>query len=164
MKKRFVLISLLLLGVSGFADVATSPWPKVIRDFPLKSDTLVIKDFRITAKEAADQSAGGSGGAVYDITVLNTRTGGKRILNEQCVGIRVLEFFHGWPQREIWGRAGGGSWSRSLYRVTAREYEYVRTDEFTSFEAEAKDRSVTATMPRDDEVLYYVETRIPKKP
>lgn len=75
----------------------------------------------------------------------------------------VLEFYRGWPQLEIWGRAGGGSWSRSLHRFTGRDYRYVRTDEFTGFEFRATDKTRTTTMPGEEAVLYYVETRLPEQ-
>jgi hypothetical protein len=107
--KRFIITTLFLISILGWADITKAPWPNVVRDFPLQSDTLVIKGFKIILNDAADQSAGGSGGAVYDITVMDTVTGDKRLLAEQSVGVRVLESFHGWPQLEIWSRGGGGS-------------------------------------------------------
>lgn len=101
---------------------------------------------------------------MYDVTVQNTQTGAKHRLHDQSVGFAVLALYRGWPQLEIWGRAGGGSWSRSLYRVVDREYRDVRTDEFTEFDFNAKDKSRTATMPGKEGPLYYVETRLPEHP
>ena len=145
------------------ADITGEPWPKKIMDFPAKVDTVNIHGFKITVRDSKDQSGGGTGGGMVDITIQNIRSGAKRTEWEQGVGIRILEFYKGWPQFEIWSRAGGGIWCRSLYRFTGRDYEYVRTDDFTEFEFRAKDKTHTTTIPGDDDLLYFTETRIPER-
>jgi hypothetical protein len=144
-----------------YAGIATDPWPKKIMDFPAGVDTVKINSFKITIRDSKDQRGGGTGGGMVDIIVKNLHTGAERIGSAQSVGIRILETYHGWPQFEIWGRAGGNSWCRSLYRFTGKDYEYVRTDDFTENEFMAKDKSRTTTMPGDDGMLYFVETRVP---
>jgi hypothetical protein len=161
MKKLLFAFSLLTV-THCFANIADDPWPKKLQEFPLEGDSTTIKDFKITAKESANQEAAGSGGAMYDITIQNTKTGEKRLLEDQSIGIVILDFYHGWPQLEIWGRGGGGSYSRSLYRFEKGAYAYVRTDEFTVYEFNSKNKSITTTMPRSDDTLYFVETRIPE--
>ena len=157
------ILLLLLLGLQCQADIATESWPKRLQDFPAKKGVLAIGDFIVTIRSSADQEGGGTGGGGYDFTIQNTRTKSVRRFTDQSVGVAILEFFHGWPQLEIWGRGGGGNWSRSLYRFTRRDYEYVRTDAFTEFDFNAKDKTRTTTMPGGDDVLYYVETRLPDK-
>lgn len=159
---RLPTILLILFSVTCYGDVATEPWPKKLHDLP-SSKPLVVQGFKITERDAADQEGGGTGGGMSDVVVQNTRSGAKRSLHTQSVGIAVLALFHGWPQLEIWGRAGGGSWSRSLYRVIDHDYQYVRTDEFTEFDFNAKDKTRTTTMPGSEDILYYVETRLPER-
>ncbi len=157
------MIALFFIGAHCYADIATDPWPKKLRDFPDERGKLTIDGFKITIVRSENQEGGGSGGGMYDFTIQNLRTGAKLEFSEQNVGVAILEFYHGWPQLEIWGRAGGGSWCRSLHRYTGRDYEYVRTDEFTEFDFNAKDTTRTTSMPGDESILYYVETRIPEK-
>lgn len=156
-------VALFFLAMPGRANVAHESWPKRVQDFP-QPGTHLVGDFRITVKEAADQAGGGSGGAVYDIIVHHVRTGADYTINAQCVGVRVLALYDSWPQLEIWGRGGGGSWSRSLYRRIKGAYNDVRTDEFTEDEFAATDKARTATMPKVETVLYFVETRLPADP
>jgi len=160
---RYLAIVMTFVAAVCFADVAAEPWPKKLQDFPLKSHTLTIGGFKITIRESPSQEGAGTGGAMYDFTIKSTYTGAKRTFTDQSVGVAVLEFHRGWPQLEIWGRAGGGSWCRSLHRFTGRDYEYVRTDEFTEFDFNAKDKIRTTKMPHDEDILYYVETRIREK-
>jgi hypothetical protein len=145
------------------AGIATEPWPTKIMDFPTEKDAVTIQGFKITVRSSNDQTGAGTGGTMVDITVENLRTGAKRTEQEQTDGVAILQFYHGWPQFELWGRGGGGSFSRSLYRFTGKDYEYVRTDEFTAYDSEAKDKNRTAVRAGDDEktLLYFVETRIP---
>ncbi len=160
---RLFFIFLLLLSIVCRGDVATEPWPKKLQDFPLKKGVLTVRNFKITVHHAANQEASGTGGSAYDFTILDLRTGAKRHFTDQSAGVAILEFHHGWPQIENWGRAGGGSWSRSLHRFTQRDYEYVRTDVFTEFDFNAKDKTRTTTLPNDEDILYFVETRLPEK-
>lgn len=161
--RRTLAAMFFFLVATSHADVAKEPWPKSLQDFP-DPGTHLVHGFQITVQEAANQSGGGSGGAVYDIIVLQTRTGAKRTLNDQCVGARALELYKGWPQIELWGRGGGGSWSRTLYRCIGHAYQPVRTDEFPEIEANARDKTRTTTMPKVDTTLYFVETRFPERP
>jgi hypothetical protein len=94
-------------------------------------------------------------------TVRNQKTGRTTTFYDQSVGTRLLSTLRGHPQLEIWGRGGGGSWSRSLIRFVRSEHRCVRIDEFTSVRDRATKPSITATLPRSDETLYFVETRIP---
>ena len=160
-RRLFLLILLNSVLSCCYGDIGTDAWPKAIVDFPSKVDTVKIHGFKITVRDSKDQSAGGTGGGMVDIVVENVRTGAERKEWEQSVGIRILEFYHGWPQFEIWSRAGGGTWCRSLYRFTGKDYEIVRTDDFTESDFDAKDKSRTTTMPGEDDVLYFVETRVP---
>jgi hypothetical protein len=141
--------------------IATIPWPKKIMDFPAKINTVEVKGFKITVRDSKDQSEGGTGGGMVDIIVQNLKTGEKLSESEQSLGIRILEFFKGWPQFEIWSRAGAGAWCRYLYRFTGKDYDYVRVDDFTESESGAKDKTRTTTLPGDDGLLYFVETRVP---
>lgn len=158
---HLIATALLFLCTYCYADVATEPWPKKLQDLP-NSGTLAIKNFKIGVRQSPNQEGAGSGGGMYDFTIQNTRTGAKITFASQSVGIAVLESYRGWPQLEIWGRAGGGSWCRSLHRFTGHNYEYVRTDEFTEFDFHAKDKTRTTTMPHETDLLYFVETRIPE--
>ena len=157
---RLLALMLVLFSVTCYADVATEPWPEKLGDFT-SPKPLVVQGFTITERDSPDQEGAGTGGGMCDVVVQNTHTGAKLRLHEQSVGFAALAFYHGWPQLEVWGRAGGGSWSRSLYRVVGRGYKYVRTDEFTEFDFNAKDKTRTTTMPGSKDVLYYVETRLP---
>ena len=158
---RLVTAVLFFFTTFCFADVAQEPWPESLRDFP-EPGAHVVGGFRITVKEAVDQTAGGSGGAIYDIIVRSTHIGASCAVNDQCVGVRVLALFQGWPQLEIWGRAGGGYWSRTLYRRVKGVYKSVRTDEFTENKVVAKDKGRMTTMPKVETTLYFVETRLPE--
>lgn len=158
-----LILLLLLLGLNCRADIATEPWPKKLQDFPAKKRILTIRDFKITVRQSADQQGGGSGGTMYDFTIENVHKGSTRRFSAQSVGVAILEFYHGWPQIEIWGRGGGIDRSRSLFRLTRRDYETVRTDDFTLSAFDAKDKTRTTTLPGGDDVLYFVETRLPDK-
>ena len=161
--KRFFFIAWFVILSHSHADVATDPWPKKLQDYTSGQGPVTISGFKIEITRSADQEAGGSGGSMYDFTIENTRTGAKRKFTDQSVGVAILELYQGWPQFEIWSRAGGGSWCRSLERFNGRDYEYVRTDEFTDFDFNAKDKTRTTTMPHGEDLLYYVETRLPEK-
>ncbi|EDY20272.1 hypothetical protein CfE428DRAFT_2196 [Chthoniobacter flavus Ellin428] len=160
---RLLILSVLLCGLHCRADITTEPWPKKLQDFPSKARILTLRNFKITVRPSNNQEGAGSGGGIYDFTIQNTSTGAVRRFTEQSVGVAILEFCHGWPQLEIWGRGGGGNWSRGLIRFTRRDYEEVRVDAFTEFDFNAKDKTRTTTMPGGDDTLYYVETRLPDK-
>ncbi len=160
--RRFLTITL-LLSTFCYADVMTDPWPKKVRDFPQGNETLVLLGFKITCRNSPDQTGSGTGGHMEDITIQKVKSGAKLALTTQCWGsVAILESHRGWPQLEIWGRAGGGNWSRSLFRFTGHEYECVRIDDFNANGANAKDKSNTASAPNgEDAGGYYVGSRIP---
>ena len=160
---RLLLIALCVFAAHCNADIASDPWPKKIRNFPSEGNKVILDGFKITVTRSQNQEAGGSGGGIYDILIQNLRTGKKQELSEQSVGVAILELHDGWPQLEIWSRAGGGSWCRSLHRFTGKEYCYLRTDEFTEFEFNANDKTRKTIMPGDDTTLFFVETRIPEQ-
>lgn len=119
--------------------------------------------FTITIAEPRNKGVregGGSGGPMLTFTV-RKNTGWKTAFDDQSIGARLLEFYDGYPQLEVWGRGGGGSYSRCLHRFVRGRYRCVRIDEFTEFEESARNKSITTTLPRADERLYFVETRIP---
>jgi hypothetical protein len=100
---------------------------------------------------------------MYEVTIGNIKTGAIHTFVAQSVGMAVLKAYRGWPQFEIWSRAGGGSWCRSLYRLNGRRYDYVRTDEFTELDSKSVDKSRMARIPGDEDMrLYFVETRLPE--
>jgi len=136
---RLLVLWLLLLGLHCRADIAGEPWPKKLQDLSSKKRILTVRNFKITVRPANNQGGAGSGGGMYDFTIQNTSTGAVRHFTGQSVGVAILEFYHGWPQFEIWGRGGGGNWSRDLVRFTQRDYEEVRVDAFTEFDFNAKD-------------------------
>jgi hypothetical protein len=160
-------IVLFVLASAAHADIAGEQWPRKIRDLPQPVPaTVAAAGFRITVlegRQAQTRGSDGTGGAPRELIVQNIRNASKRVFNTQSVAIAVLESYGGWPQFEVWTRPGIGSWCRSLYRLTPRGYQDVRTDEFTELDAKATDKDRTARLPGDEgEVLYYVETRLPK--
>jgi len=164
--RSFFLWLVLAAVLTAHADLATEPWPKVAGEFPHEIPrTLTLGDFRITISETTDpeiRQLGGSGGPMMTFTVQKVKNGWKQVFYGQCVGTRWLAPFEGRPQLEIWGRGGGGSYSRSLIRFVHGKYRRIRTDEFTVFRESATQPSITTTLPRGDEALYFVETRMPE--
>src|SRR4051812_19976678 len=111
MRHVFAALSI-VLSLAGCMGTVAEPWPKGVLSFP-EPGSQTSGQIRVTVRESDDQFGAGSGGAMYDITVRKLRTGAERTVNDQCVGVRVLQPYGGWPQLEIWGRGGGGSWSRA---------------------------------------------------
>ncbi|OYW70321.1 MAG: hypothetical protein B7Z37_31095 [Verrucomicrobia bacterium 12-59-8] len=148
------------------ADLATEPWPKVVREFPFEIPSALTQGgFRITISEPGDpeiRKLRGSGGPMLSFTVLNEKSGWKQAFYDQCVGARWLAPFEGHPQLEIWGRGGGGFYSRCLTRMVRGEYRCVRIDQFTNFRERSTQPSITTTLPRSGEVLYFIRTRMPE--
>ena len=113
---------------------------------------------------------GGSGGPVMEFTIADRRNNQKHTLHEQSVGASVLELWQGYPQLEIWGRGGGGYWTRGLYRFLNGRYQAVRFDEFEEWPRHKNEKATTLEPPftpfdKNDDgggKLYFVETRIPK--
>lgn len=166
MKRLLLPFLLLSVALCARADIASERWPAALRSFSHHLPASVTQGaYRITISEPSDpevQQLGGSGGRIYTFTVSHLPSGRRRTFDDQSVGVRLLRpLFDGRPQLEIWGRGGGGSWSRCLTRFVRGEYRCVRIDDFTELETEAKNRSVTATLPGSEGVLYFVETRIP---
>ena len=153
------------LVIASRADIASEHWPTALRDFPHGLPSKIVHDsFALAITEPRSTSVregGGSGGPMLTFTVRKQKTGWTTSFDDQSVGARLLEFYHGYPQLEVWGRGGGGSYSRCLHRFVRGEYRCVRIDEFTEFEESARERSITTTLPHGGERLYFVETRIP---
>lgn len=146
---------------------AIEPWPKATEHVLGGAEKLVeLPNYRIRYHVPDDpeiQQAGGSGGPIAVIEVRNKSKKVIASLTAQSVGGRILEDYRGFPQFEVWSRAGGGSWCRSLYRYEGKEYIWIRTDEFTDFAEFARDKTITTNMPEDKAILYFVETRYPEK-
>lgn len=174
--KILISVVVLLLPVAAHCadqSIATMPWPKVIRDFP-PGDTKKFTSghFRIEFRIPDDpsiQAAGGSGGPIVEITIKDTKSSWKSTLMDQSVGERLLEDYKGKPQIEIWGRGGGGDWSRCLYRFVSGEYQCVRIDDFEETPQHQNEKAPTTEMPstrqgkgdQQSDTLHFVETRIP---
>ena len=156
------------------ADIASEAWPKRIQClFGEPPVSITVGDFTVTLatpKSAEIRAMGGSGGPVMEFTVNNRRNNQKHTFNEQSVGASVLEDWQGFPQFEIWGRGGGGYWTRGLYRVVNGQYQAVRYDEFEEWPRHKNEKAATLAPPftpfdKNDDgggKLYFVETRIPK--
>lgn len=149
--------------VHGWTGVSGKPyegWPKVEKE--MISPTMTDGHFRIKVVKATDQSGGGTGGAIFDLNVENMRTGKTLQIEGQSVGTRILETYHGYPQIEIWGRGGGGSYSRVLYRVEQGAYRAIRDDLFDVHSSLALRKDVTAIRPGGEATLYYKGTMYPE--
>jgi len=157
------------------SDIAKIPWPKSVCDFP-KGDsiTFISGRYEISRRFPTDpaiRAEGGSGGPVVEITIRDTKSQWTATLGEQSVGERLLVDYHGKPQIEIWGRGGGGYWSRCLYRYLSKEYCCVRIDEFEESPRHSNQKAQTTEMPsarhgkgdQQSDILYFVETRLPDK-
>lgn len=167
------VFALTLAARGGEQDITKIPWPKVVAEFPQESPaTFTVGRYQISFREPNDpqiQSLGGSGGPMVEYVLRDKKTGWKATLLEQSTGQRVLEDYRGRPQLEIWGRGGGGSWSRELYRYIDGEYRSVRLDEFEETPHHHNEGALRAEMPSSrqgrgddqEEHLYFVETRLP---
>jgi hypothetical protein len=165
MLRGVCILLLLITPAAAEDDVAAMPWPRIVRDFPAgDSVRFETPDYVISRRVPTDPAIrreGGSGGPMMDIKLRHKKSGRVYDVGGQTVGERLLEDYDGHPQIEIWGRGGGGSWSRCLYRYVRRQYRCARIDEFTESESRANDKSRTATLPHSKDVLYFSETRIP---
>ena len=156
------------------ADIASEAWPKRIQSlFGKPPVSITVGGFTVTLaepKSAEIRAMGGTGGPMMELTVTDRRTKQKLTFNEQSVGASVLEIWQGFPQIEIWGRGGGGYWTRGLYRVIGGQYQAVRYDEFEEWPRHKNEKAATLDPPftpfdKNDDGggrLYFVETRIPK--
>jgi len=154
-------------------ELAHISWPKPVCDFPkgdnvtFTSNGYVVK-FRIP-DDPDLQSTGGSGGPIVEITLNDSKSSWKTTFTEQSVGERLLENFKGRPQIEIWGRGGGGYWSRGLYRYISGEYRCVRIDDFEEQPRHNNQNAPTTEMPdarqgkgdQQEDKLHFIETRLP---
>ena len=151
----------LVTSVSAVCDTPT-PWPKKISDFSDSEEAkLVSGDFSI---RLVGSSEGGSGGRYYRLHL--SKSGAK--LSEsvlQGFSFALLEPFGEFPQIECWSRAGGGIFTRVLYRYSKSGYRWFRADEYRT-EARlngAKDRfPEIVSNPRwntESQKLYFVTTR-----
>ena len=171
---RRVLALMFSLVTLVYADIATMPWPKALRDFPSgeharfeTSDYVIAREI---PRDRETQMAGGSGGPIVLITLHSKKTGQSFALSPQSGGERLLEDYAGYPQLEIWGRGGGGYWTRCLYRFVSGDYRSVRCDEFEEFPRHKNENATTTHLPfaprgeGDDrgDTVYFVETRIPE--
>ena len=149
------------------------PWPKVVRDFPQEeTKSFTSGDFKIEYRIPDDpeiQAAGGSGGPIIEIKLSDIRGSWSTTFLPQSVGERLLEDFKGKPQIEIWGRGGGGYWSRCLYRFVSGRYRCVRIDDFEETPRHHNEKAATSQTPfarhgkgdPQEDVLHFIETRIP---
>jgi hypothetical protein len=163
MKLPFTIL-FLMMSVA-FASEKYSGWPKALQDIPYEDDvTLTIPGFSIRyfiPRDAESQMGGGSGGPIGQIDITNQKTKKTISFDFQTIGGRILEAYHGYPQFEIWSRAGGGSYCRCLFRFENGKFHNIRIDDFSVSPDQATDKSVTTTLTRSDDTLYYVSTRYP---
>ena len=134
-------------------------WPKIVVD--PSGPVATYEHFRVSIAAAADQTDSGTGGEVSDIKIKNMRSGKVLTIEVQCVGWRVLEKYKGYPQIETWGRGGGGSYSRQLFRVESGEYKAIRDDGFDRNINDASRKDVIASVPGGEGPLYYTGTMYP---
>jgi len=152
------------------------PWPKLLGEFPAGDEsTFVAGDYEVShsiPKDPKIQSAGGAGGPIVRITLKDRKSLWHASITTQSVGERLLAPYVGRPQIEVWGRGGGGSWTRELYRYENGEYRSVRIDEFEQQPKHNNQKASTAILPNEfhgkappegNPTLYYVETRIPSE-
>jgi hypothetical protein len=170
------LLLTLLLPLTAFCsepDIAQIPWPKAVTDFPAgQKVTFTSGSFRISRRIPDDpevQAAGGTGGPIVEFRIRDAGAGWATTFAEQSIGERLLEPYKGKPQFEIWGRGGGGSFSRSLYRYISVAYRRVRTDEFEETPRHHNESTLTTELPsarrengaKPSRKLWFVEIRIP---
>ena len=171
--KLLLAILLPVTAYCGEPDVTKIPWPKAIRDFPSgEKATFTSGRYKITRRLPADadvRAAGGSGGRIVEIILRDTESHWSATFVPQSIAERLLEDFAGRPQLEVWGRGGGGYWSRALYRYISGEYRCVRVDEFEESPRHNNQGAPTTKPPfaphgEGDErgqTLYLVEIRLP---
>ena len=174
---RFLFFACFLF-VAGFgrADVAAESWPRPVRTFPAKLPaTISHGGFRLTISTPDDariREGGGSGGPMLAFRVANRGGGHAVTFYTQSVCAVLLASWHGRPQLEVWGRGGGGYWTRCLHRCVSGKYHCVRCDEFEEWPRHSNARALTIRAPFDPNgegtelgrILYLVETRIPAFP
>lgn len=164
MSKIFSFLILITASVAYGGDF--TPWPKATNYGLSGGRTLIDHDsFKIVYSIPDDpdiQIAGGTGGPIALVELYSKS--GKKVTSftAQSIGGWLLEDSRGYPQFEIWSRAGGGYWCRSLYRYAEGKYGRIRTDEFHDYLERATRKDITAHLPGEKGTLYYVETRIPK--
>ena len=167
----------ILIALAGSAAAEPSPapakWPHVVRDFPSGEHVSFATDKYTIEREVPNdpeiQAGGGSGGPIVRITVRLKSSGRTAVLESQSVGERLLAPSGGFPQLELWGRGGGGYWTRALYRFVSGQYRPIRYDEFEESPRHNNTHAATTQLPfapHGDEdyrgsTVYYTETRYP---
>ena len=172
MRRSFPAILCLIVAatISQAADVMKEKWPERVAVIPTqKSFQTSAKDFTIsiTTPESAEiRAGGGSGGPMMKFTVIRASDAKKIEFYNQTVCTVLLTSWGGFPQLEIWGRGGGGYWTRGLYRFIDGTYKAVRYDEFEMWPRHGNEKSATLDPPFDHGVeegkkwiLYFVESR-----
>jgi hypothetical protein len=167
--KAAVFLSLAVSGYGAEPAITKIPWPKSILDFPAGEKVKFTSgryEIRFDVPQDAEiQMGGGSGGPIVEITVRDTKSHWSATFGGQSVGERLLEDYHSKPQFELWGRGGGGDWSRLLYRYISGEYRCVRIDDFEENPNNHNSQNAqTATLPEEEQMsdtLYFIESRIP---
>jgi hypothetical protein len=161
--RRIVLISF-WIATLALGDLSADRWPAAIRDLPQDNPVKVrYRGCTVEVAEPSDASVragGGSAGPMLTFTI-RTSAGHATSFDEQSIGARLLEFYRGYPQLEIWTRAGGDNFTRGLHRFTSGKYRCVRLDDFTRYKSAAKNPAVVAILPDSTEKLYFVATRTP---
>ena len=170
------IIFLLLSIVVCYAEqsVKNIAWPNQLREFPAGDESSFVEgDYEVShsiPKDSKIQSAGGSGGPIVKINLRDRQGSWHASVTVQSVGERLLAPYLGRPQIEVWGRVGGGSWIRELYRHVDGKYRSVRIDDFEQHPNHNNQKALTATLPVEfhgkappegDPTLYFVATRLP---
>lgn len=84
-----------------------------------------------TPELLVDSHEGGTGGS-YKLVFARTRSGFRRIASWMG-GVTVLPPANGYSQFESWSSAGGGTFSRALYRYERGRYRMVRLEDWRGF-------------------------------
>jgi hypothetical protein len=152
----FTLIGVTIATADSATENAFKPWPAVVAE-DLRAPA-VTKHFQITTTPAKDQTGAGTGGSVIDINIRKLSSGKLLRIEAQCVGLRVLESYNGFPQLEIWHHYGDGAYSRTLFRVEHGKYAVIREDSFDRNINDAARKDITASLPGGGEQLYFTGT------
>ena len=100
-------------------------------------------------------------------TVTRTTDGKEIVFYEQNVCTVLLPVWKGFPQLEIWGRGGGGYWTRGLHRFLDGTYKAIRYDSFEEWPRHGNEKAATVEPPfrphgEGDDAgmkLYLIESR-----
>ncbi|MCX6836373.1 MAG: hypothetical protein NTX35_01000 [Verrucomicrobia bacterium] len=174
---KHILVALsasLLTGLLHSDDeILTDKWPEGVAILKTsEAYTTKAGDFTIsiTTPESAEiRAMGGSGGPMMKFSVQRAADGKKIEFYEQVVCAVLLPTWRGFPQIEIWGRGGGGYWSRGLFRFTGGEYKAARYDQFEEWPRHGNEKAETVEPPfrphgEGDDAgmkLYLIESKKP---